>query len=91
MVATESPEAQITAPSADGIFYSDQLITFEGMVSDGEDVATDLVASWESSLDGELEVEAQLAEMSAARDKGKAGGMSVHGTTARHFGGHAYC
>eukprot|EP01045_Picozoa_sp_COSAG04_P028541 COSAG04_NODE_4459_length_2077_cov_1.223458_1_plen_173_part_10 len=30
------------------------------------------------------------AEMSAARDKGKDGGMSVHGTTARHFGGHAY-
>ena len=58
VVATESPEAQITAPSEDGVFYSDQLITFEGLLSDGEDPSTELVAGWESSLDGALDVEA---------------------------------
>ena len=59
VVPTESPEAEITAPTADGVYYSDQLITFEGVVSDGEDVATDLTATWESSLDGVLKVEAE--------------------------------
>ena len=58
--ATESPEALITAPTADGVYYSDLLITFEGRVSDAEDAATDLVASWESSLDGELKVDADV-------------------------------
>ena len=53
------PEAEITAPTEDGVYYSDQLITFEGVVSDGEDVATDLTATWESSLDGDLKVEAE--------------------------------
>ena len=55
VIATESPEAQITAPTEDGVYYSDQKITFEGVVSDGEDLATDLVVAWESDLD-ELEL-----------------------------------
>ena len=57
VVPTESPEAEITAPTEDGVYYSDQKITFEGVVSDGEDVATDLVVIWESDLDGELDIE----------------------------------
>ena len=56
---TESPEAQIDTPTADGIYYSDQIITFTGVVSDGEDDATELVAGWESSIDGPLKVEAE--------------------------------
>ncbi|MDP6942938.1 MAG: hypothetical protein QF464_02215, partial [Myxococcota bacterium] len=59
VIATESPEAEITSPTVDGVYYSDQKITFEGVVSDGEDAATDLTVSWESDLDGALEVEAE--------------------------------
>ena len=62
VVATDSPEAQITAPTTDGVYYSDMLITFEGLVSDGEDAATDLVASWESNLDGTLKVDAEPSD-----------------------------
>ena len=58
VLPTEAPEAQITTPTADGVYYSDLLITFEGWVSDEEDAATDLLATWESTLDGELKVEA---------------------------------
>ena len=58
VLPTEAPEAQITTPTADGVYYSDLLITFEGWVSDEEDAATDLLTTWESTLDGELKVEA---------------------------------
>ena len=47
--------AEIISPVMEGIFYSDQLITFEGIVSDAEDDAEDLVAFWESNIDGVLE------------------------------------
>ena len=57
VVPTESPEAEITAPTEEGVYYSDQLITFSGVVSDGEDAATDLVVAWESNLDGDLGIE----------------------------------
>ncbi len=57
VVPTDSPEAEITNPTTDGVYYSDQLITFEGVVSDGEDAATDLIVSWESNLDGDLEID----------------------------------
>jgi len=59
VVATDAPEATIVSPGASGVYYSDQLIVFEGIVSDGEDVATDLLVTWESSLDGVLEVDAE--------------------------------
>ena len=51
VVPTEAPDAEITAPAADGIYYSDQKITFSGIVSDGEDAATELSVAWESDLD----------------------------------------
>ena len=59
VVATDAPEAAITSPEASGVYYSDQLIVFEGTVTDLEDIATDLVATWESSIEGELEVDAE--------------------------------
>ena len=55
VVETEQPVAEIISPVAAGIFYSDQLITFEGILSDAEDDAEQLVAFWESNLDGVLE------------------------------------
>jgi hypothetical protein len=59
VVATDAPEATITSPEPSGVYYSDQLIVFEGTVSDSEDVATDLLATWESSLEGALDVDAE--------------------------------
>ena len=56
---TDAPVAAILAPDAAGTFYSDQKITFEGLVSDTEDDPTALVAWWESDLDGVLDVAAE--------------------------------
>ncbi len=55
VVETEQPVAEIISPAVEGVFYSDQLITFEGIVSDAEDDADELVAFWESNIDGVLE------------------------------------
>ena len=54
IVETDAPEAMIVSPVADGVYYSDQLITFEGVLSDAEDNADELVAFWESNSDGVL-------------------------------------
>ncbi len=51
---TDAPVAVLTAPTASGVYYADQLTTLEGTVSDAEDDATDLSVVWESSLDGPL-------------------------------------
>ncbi len=56
---TVSPEALIFTPDeVDGVYYSDQLITFTGILSDGEDTPDTLIATWKSNLDGVLEAEA---------------------------------
>ena len=46
---TDAPESIITAPESNGIYYSDQLITFEGILSDAEDSAEDLIGYWVSN------------------------------------------
>ena len=51
---TDAPVAEITAPTADGVYYSDQLITFQGTASDGEDAADALTVAWETSELGDL-------------------------------------
>ena len=43
----EDPVATILSPLADGIYYSDQLVTFRGTVSDAEDDPSTLTAWWE--------------------------------------------
>jgi hypothetical protein len=62
LVINESPDGEIITPTIDGIYYSDQLITFSGIAGDTEDAAVDLIASWESSLDGAIDVDAELDE-----------------------------
>ena len=43
VIPTESPEAIILTPEEDGVYYSDQLITFTGILWDGsDDVSTNL-------------------------------------------------
>ena len=51
---TEAPTVQLLRPTADGVYYADQLITFEGLLSDAEDSPEDLDAFWESNIDGVL-------------------------------------
>ena len=53
------PWAEIHSPIAGGIYYSDGLIEFSGVVGDESDDPSDLVVWWESSVDGVLDVEAE--------------------------------
>lgn len=55
VLPTASPEASITSPMASDIYYTDQLITFQGIVSDAEDIPENLIAYWKSNIDGILE------------------------------------
>ena len=55
VVESEAPSAQIIRPQMTGVYYADQLITFEGVVSDAEDSISDLSAYWNSNVDGVLE------------------------------------
>ena len=54
VIPTDAPDAEITSPTADGRYYANELVTFTGLVSDSEDVSTDLTSYWTSSLDGDL-------------------------------------
>jgi len=67
---TESPEVVIFTPEEGGLYFSDELILFSGQVSDGEDPAEDLIAWWESSLDGELDLDAEPDTAGAVSDAG---------------------
>ena len=58
VIPTQAPEAVVSTPLEDELYYSDEEITFSGQVSDAEDNPEDLVAWWESDLDGVLDVEA---------------------------------
>ena len=51
---TMEPEALILSPDEAGIFYSEFLIEFEGVISDQEDAAELLSYFWHSSIDGPL-------------------------------------
>jgi len=54
-----APEASIEQPVEDGVYYSDQLITFQGFVQDDDDDAEELLAWWESSIEGSLDLDDQ--------------------------------
>lgn len=55
VVPTDAPLADIASPTAEGVYYADQLIPLEGTVSDAEDDPEALTVAWASSLDGPLE------------------------------------
>ena len=59
IIPSESPVAEIIAPLASGIYYSDEKITFEGVVSDAEDDSSELSVLWNSDIDGELTIATQ--------------------------------
>ena len=51
---TENPTITILAPQSNDIFYTGRLITFEVEVDDAEDRPEDLRVTWNSSVDGDL-------------------------------------
>ena len=55
---TDAPEATILQPVVDGVKYENEIIAFEGVLSDTEDVVTDLEAYWVSSVDGVQQLDA---------------------------------
>ena len=54
VVPSASPTCSILSPLDGETYYSDQLITFTGMLTDEEDDATLLSGTWSSSLDSTL-------------------------------------
>ncbi|MEC7947663.1 MAG: hypothetical protein VX265_08850, partial [Myxococcota bacterium] len=56
IVPTEAPDAIISAPLEVGQYYADIRVTFEGVVTDVEDAPADLGVTWESDVDGVLDV-----------------------------------
>ena len=50
----QAPLASIASPSADGVYYSDQLVVLRATVDDAEDDPASLQVRWESNRDGEL-------------------------------------
>ncbi|MEC8381491.1 MAG: Ig-like domain-containing protein [Myxococcota bacterium] len=54
---SNAPTAEILSPTADGVYYSDEIIEFAATVSDVEDAPEELTISWESSLMGVLSAE----------------------------------
>jgi hypothetical protein len=55
--ATDAPTAELISPTADGVYYSDELIAFQGRVSDTEDSIDVLSISFETDADGDLGLE----------------------------------
>ena len=62
------PSSSINSPIGSGIYYSDVLITFEGNVGDAEDANEDLIVTWESSLDGNLEIDTTVDSFGTVSD-----------------------
>lgn len=50
------PTVEIVAPTEGSRWYSDRLVTLEGLVTDDHDEASALTLTWESSQDGLLDV-----------------------------------
>ena len=51
---TEAPAVSIISPNDRDNYYSDQKISFEGLISDAEDDVSELKAYWQSDIDGIL-------------------------------------
>ena len=57
VLPTEAPIVELLTPDASGTYYTDKLIQFSALVSDEEDALEDLVITWNSSIDGYLELD----------------------------------
>ncbi|MEC7987526.1 MAG: SUMF1/EgtB/PvdO family nonheme iron enzyme [Myxococcota bacterium] len=61
VLETDAPRIELLSPTADGSYYSDQLIHFSAIISDVEDDPSDLSYVWASSIDGDLPLSAAAA------------------------------
>jgi hypothetical protein len=59
---TEAPIAAIVSPTEFEIYYSDNPITFEGIIGDFEDDVSELTYEWSSSIDGTLNMGSVIVE-----------------------------
>ena len=53
---TQAPTITLLSPTADSLYYADQLIEFAAIIADAEDEAVDLQYQWESNQDGVLSI-----------------------------------
>lgn len=70
VVASDVPVVEVTAPLATDTYFADDLIPFEGTVSDAEDQPGALDVWWESSIDGRLAVAATPGASGAVAGSG---------------------
>ena len=63
---SNSPDVEITAPVATGIYYADRPTSFEGIVSDEEDGAADITVVWASDVQGDLGLSGSLSDAGVA-------------------------
>ena len=56
VLPTDAPTAEIISPVDGQFYYSGQLVTFKAELNDLEDDVSQLTSVWESSVDGEIEV-----------------------------------
>ena len=68
ITATEAPVVAIISPTETGTYYSNQQISFSAVVSDNEDLATDLTYTLSSSIDGDLGLTASITETGTIDD-----------------------
>jgi len=54
VLGDDPPEVTITAPIAGDVFSTDQIITFEGEVTDDVTESDEIAVVWESDVDGEI-------------------------------------
>ncbi len=67
---TDAPVVTITSPTAEGVYYSDRLVSFAAVVTDTEDAASALVLEWEEFALGVLPIDLSVS------DDGTATGVS---------------
>ena len=56
---SSNPVVSILQPLSNMTYYSDQLIEFKGQASDLEDSVEELIVTWNSSIDGDLSINAE--------------------------------
>jgi hypothetical protein len=56
VIETDAPVSTIESPVSDVAYYIDHEVWISGQISDSEDAVEDLVYSWTSDQDGELDV-----------------------------------
>ncbi len=62
---TDAPTSVVTSPVMGSVYYSDQLIPFQGEVGDGEDAPDALVVTWETDALGDLGMDLDLTSEGA--------------------------